>query len=522
MSQAAADFHADDADATVLERPLRLRAVDMAIGRDESGLLDTFLESKGPGEALRLWFGITLPVHDSLDKLRAALDRDIAAIDALLSDQVNAILHHKRFQSLEGSWRGVRTLVKQAQSAETVALRLLNLTWAELCRDQERAIEFDQSQLFNKVYSDEFGMPGGRPFGVLLCDYAVQHRPSKDRPTDDVSGLKGLAQVAAAAFAPAIVGAAPELFGLETFHELGLPLDLKSVLRQTEYQRWQRFQETEDSRFIGVALPRVLMREPYGDDPQARHGFRFREESLDGGHAGSQGGGLRLEDHCWGNAVYAFGTVLIRSFLQHGWFADIRGAQRDVVSGGLVTELVVPDFATDAARVAQKFSVEVSMSDQLERDLDELGFIPVSRCKDTPYLVFYGNQSVQRVGQYTNMTATANARLSAMLRYMFCVARFAHFLKVMVRDRVGAFVTPEQCERDLQSWLHGYCLGNDDASMDQKARYPLREGSIQVRSVPGKPGNYQCIIHLRPHFQLDQVFSTFKLVTELAQTGGAA
>ncbi|KAA0582626.1 type VI secretion system contractile sheath large subunit [Azospirillum sp. Sh1] len=516
MIEAAAEFHADDAEATVLERPLRLRAVDMAIGRDDPGLLDAFLAAKGPGEALRLWFGITLPVYDSLDTLRAALDRDIAAIDTLLSEQVNAILHHKRFQSLEASWRGVRTLVKQAQTAETVVLRLLNLTWAELCRDQERAIEFDQSQLFNKVYSDEFGMPGGRPFGVLLCDYAVQHRPTKERPTDDVSGLKGLAQVAAAAFAPAIVGAAPELFGLETFHELGLPLDLKSVLRQTEYQRWHRFQETEDSRFIGVALPRVLMREPYGDDPQARHGFRYREESLGGE------GGMRLEDHCWGNAVYAFGTVLIRSFLHHGWFADIRGAQRDVVGGGLVTELVVPDFATDATKVAQKFSVEVSISDQLERDLDDLGFIPVSRCKDTPYLVFYGNQSVQRVGQYTNMTATANARLSAMMRYMFCVARFAHFLKVMVRDRVGAFVTPEECERDLQSWLHGYCLGNDDASLDQKARYPLREGSIQVRAIPGKPGNYQCVIHLRPHFQLDQVFSTFKLVTELAQTGGAA
>ena len=199
MTEAAAEIHADDAEATVLERPLRLRAVDMALGRDDAGPLDAFLAADGPGEALRLWFGITLPVHDSLDKLRAALDRDIAAIDALLSEQVNAILHHKRFQSLEGSWRGVRALVKQSQNAETVVLRLLNLTWPELCRDQERAIEFDQSQLFNKVYSDEFGMPGGRPFGVLLCDYAVQHRPTKERPTDDVSGLKGLAQVAAAA-----------------------------------------------------------------------------------------------------------------------------------------------------------------------------------------------------------------------------------------------------------------------------------------------------------------------------------
>ncbi len=500
-----------DADATAIARPLRLRAVDMALDRDDPVPLGAFLAARDAGEALRLWFGAGLPVLDTLDRLRAALDRDIAAIDALLTAQVNAILHHRRFQALESSWRGVRSLARQAETAEAVLLRVLNVTWPEICRDQERAIEFDQSQLFNKVYSDEFGMPGGRPFGVLLCDYAVQHRPSKERPTDDVSGLKGLAQVAAAAFAPAIVGAAPELFGLETFHELGLPLDLKSVLRQTEYQRWQRFQDSEDSRFIGVALPRVLMREPYGDDPHARHGFRYREDT----------DGMRLEDHCWGNAVYAFGAVLIRSFAQHGWFADIRGAQRDQVGGGLVTDLVVPDFTTDAARVAQKFAVEVSISDQLERDLDDLGFIPVSRCKDTPYLVFYGNQSVQRVGTFTNSGATANARLSAMLRYMFCIARFAHFLKVMVRDRVGSFVTPEECERDLQTWLHGFCLGNDDASQDQKARYPLREGSVQVRAIPGKPGNYQCVIHLRPHFQLDQVFSTFKLVTELAQTGPA-
>lgn len=501
----------DDLDATVVTRPLRLRAVDMALDRDDPVPLDAFLGERSAAAALAAWFGPGLANLDTLDRLRAALDRDIAALDDLLTEQINAILHHRRFQALEASWRGVRSLVRQGETSEEVVIRLLNLTWPEICRDLERAIEFDQSQLFAKIYSEEFGMPGGRPFGVLLCDYAVQHRPSKDRPTDDVSGLKGLSQVAAAAFAPAVVGAAPELFGLETFRELGLPLDLKSVLREAEYQRWQRFQETEDSRFVGVVLPRILMREPYGDDPKAKHGFRYREDAA----------GMRLEDHCWGNAVYAFGTVLIRAYVQHRWFADIRGAQRDAVGGGLVTDLVVPDFDTDTSGVAQKFAVEVAISDMLEKDLDDLGFIPVNRCKDTPYLVFYGNQSVQRTGSYTTVAATANARLSSMLRYMFCVSRFAHYLKVQVRDRVGSFATPEDCERALQRWLHSYCLGNDDASQDQKARYPLREGSVQVRSVPGKPGSYQCVIHLRPHFQLDQVFSTFKLVTELAQSAAA-
>lgn len=491
------------------ERPLRARAIDMAVGFEDAGPLRAFLRETDIARALVDWFGADSPVlRLPADRICALLDRDIAEIDDLLTRQVNVILHHRRFQQIESSWRGVAFLVEQADGIEDAVIRILNATWPELCRDFERAIEFDQSTLFNRVYNEEFGMPGGLPYGVLICDYAVTHRPTRERPTDDVSCLQSLSQVAAAAFAPVIIGADPALFGLETFREMGLPVDMKAAFRQDEYIRWQKLQASEDARFLGVVVPRVLMRAPYSDVPENRFGFRYREDE----------DGLRLEDHCWGNAVYAFGSVVLRAYGQYGWFADIRGAQRDVLGGGLVDGLPVPEFATDSSGVAIKFPGEVAISDRLEKDLDDLGFVPLNRCKDTPYLVFYGNQSVQKSAQYDSVMATANARLSSMLRYMFCIARFAHYLKVQVRDRIGSFITPEKCETDLQRWLHGFCIGNDDASIQQKARYPLREANVTVKESPGKPGTFLCIIQLRPHFQLDQVFSSFKLVTELAQT----
>jgi type VI secretion system protein ImpD len=481
--------------------------VAAALGRADGGALGRFLAAADPGEGLKTWFGETLweILSRDRDALIAAVNRDIAEIDDLLSEQVDAILRRRRFQTLEASWRGLKYLVDQSAPHDDVIVRVLTSSWREVCRDFERAVEFDQSQLFHKVYSEEFGMPGGRPFGVLLCDYAVAHRPAPGRETDDVAGLRHLAQVAAAAFCPALIGADPALFGLETFHELCLPQNLQAVFQQDEYLRWRRLRELEDARFIGVTAPRVLMRGPYGDTPAARYGFRYREDA----------DGMELADYCWGNAVYAYGSVLIRAFAMSGWFADIRGSRRDEAGGGRVEGLPIPDFATDAPGAARKFAVEAVMSAHLEKELDDLGFVPVSRCKDTPYLAFYGNQSVQLVKSYNQPAAAANAKLSAMLRYMFCIGRFAHYIKVQVRDRIGAHQTAEHCEQMLNEWLMGYALGNDDASIDQKARYPLREASVQVREVPGKPGSFACVIYLKPHFQLDQVFSSFKLVTEL-------
>lgn len=489
--------------------PLRDRLVAMALGRRDAGPLGRFHRDCDPVRALAAWFGLDSPVlRSGAERIRAALIRDIAAIDDLLTDQVNAILHAPAFQRLEASWRGVDFLVRQADGLRAVDIRILNAGWPELCRDFERALEFDQSQLFNKVYTEEFGTPGGRPFGVLLCDYAVTHRPSEGHPTDDVAALRSLARVAAAAFAPAILGADPAMFGLKTFHELGLPIDLHTVFQNADYGRWRALRKAEDSRFLGIVLPRVLMRPPWPDDATARHGFRYCEDRH----------GLELEQHCWGNAVYAFGGVLVRSFHQYGWFADIRGARRDEVGGGLVDGVPVPWFGTDSPGVAIKSAVEVAVSAPLEEALDELGFVALNRCKETPHLVFYGNQSVQQAERYDNAAADTNSRLSSMLRYMFCVSRFAHYLKVQVRDRVGNFQTAEQCQDILQEWLNGFRLGNDDAPIHQKARHPLRDASVQVRPHPDKPGSFLCTMHLQPHFQLDLLSTGIRLVTELAKS----
>jgi len=482
--------------------PIREEVLAAASGSDADGTrLDRFLAERSWPHALRLWFGTLAAPYDRSRILRA-LDRDIAAIDRLLSDQVNAILHHPRLQRLEASWRGLRYLVDIADGVDGVKIRLLSATWAELCRDLERAIEFDQSQLFEKIYSEEFGMPGGEPFGVLIGDYEVQHRRGPDHPTDDVAALKALSNVAAAAFAPVILGCTPQMFGLDSFSELGLPLDLQATFRQREYDRWKGFQESEDARFVGLTVPRLLIRRPHRDDGSRVDGFRFREDVGEG--------------HLWCNAAYAFAAVLIQAFAASGWFADIRGARRDVLGGGIVVGLPVESFETDKPGIAIKYSTDVSISETREKELSDLGFIPLSKAANTEYSVFYGNQSAQLPRRYEDPVASVNARLSTMLQYIMCVSRFAHYIKVIGRDRIGSFTTPEACETFLQNWLHNYCTGNDDASPELKARYPLRAGNVRVREAPGRPGIYHCTVHLQPHFQLDQVLSAFKLVTELA------
>jgi type VI secretion system protein ImpD len=472
------------------------------------GTLEEFLAEEDWARALIRWFGGAPDVDR--DRLLAALDRAVAEIDASLARQVNAIIHHPRFQRLEASWRGVRYLVAVADEVENVLVRVLHANWHELCRDLERAIEFDQSQAFQKVYNDEFGMPGGRPYGILVGDYEVQHRITPDHRTDDVAALKAMSAVAAAAFAPFIVGIAPAMLGLDSFRELTLPIDLPGTFRTPEYIRWKSLQEAEDSRFLGLALPRILLRRPYADDGSRIDGFRFEED-----HDRTDERG-----HLWGSAGYAFASVVVRAFGRSGWFTDIRGARRDVEGGGLVVDLPVPCFETDRPGIATKYSTEVALSERQEKELADLGFIPLSKAKDTPYSVFYSNQSAQAHKKYETAAATVNARISAMLQYILCVSRFAHYLKVLARDKVGSFQTPEECEQFLRRWLQGYCNANDKAGPETLARYPLREGAVSVREPPGRPGIYQCTIHLRPHFQLDQVISEFKLVTELAPPAG--
>lgn len=470
--------------------------------------LDRFLAERSPAKALQCWLGLTPGAPFPFDKaeLLRRLEQDIAHLDALLGAQVDAILHHPRFQRLEASWRGLEYLTSQVESTDEVKVRVLNVSWNEVARDLEKAIEFDQSALFNKVYNEEFGSPGGEPFGALLGDYTVRHRPGPDHPTDDIAVLQGLSQVAAAAFAPFVASADPAFFGLNSFTELGRPFDLSGTFRQTEYLRWRSFRETEDARFVGLTLPRVLMRLPYEDDGSRTDNFRYAEEVE----------GPDNTRYLWGNAVYAFGAVLARAFRESGWLANIHGVQRGVESGGVVTGLPLHCFGTDAVGVAPKYATDVLITDHQEKELGELGFIPLCHCKDTEWSAFYGSASVQSPKQYDRTPATINARLSATLQYIFCASRFAHYLKVIGRDKVGTFQDPEECETYLHRWLLNYTTGAEDATLESKAKYPLREARVQVRELPGKPGCYLGVFHLRPHFQLDHVTSGIKLVTELA------
>jgi type VI secretion system ImpC/EvpB family protein len=471
--------------------------------------LERFLRESSPVRALCHWLGAAFPVAepDCRRCIANKLSQDIAQIDNLLDRQVNAILHHPRLQKLEASWRGLHYLVHQVPAdGQGIVIKLLNLPWAELVRDLDRAMEFDQSQLFRKVYEDQFGMAGGEPFGLLIGDYEIHLRPGPNHPTDDLAALGSIAAVAAAAFAPFVAAAHASLLDLTSFSGLERSLDLGRTFKQVEFLKWNSLRQGEDSRFVGLTLPRILMRLPYQDESGRVDGFRFHEDV----GAPDRGGYL------WGNAAYAFGAVVVRAFATSGWLAGIRGVRRGEDTGGVVSGLPVHSFGTDRVGLVPKTSSEVMITDMQDKELGDHGFLALCACPDTQLSAFYGCQSIQKPKVFDEQTATANARLSAAIHYMLCVSRFAHYLKVMARDKVGSFQAPADLEDYLRKWLTGYVNSNENAAWEVKARYPLRESRVQVREVPGRPGKYACEIHLRPHFQLDQMVSTVRLRTTLS------
>lgn len=472
--------------------------------------LEAFVGERSTAAALFDWFRLTGVPHyvASVDDLKQLVSRDIARIDEMLDAQTNAIVHAPRFQTLESSWRMLNFLVEQSSEAENVKIRVLNASWEDLSRDADRASEFDQSQLFRKIYTEEFDTPGGEPFGLLIGDYDVRHVPSAEHPVDDLSVLAAISRVAAAAFTPFVTAAHPALFGFDSFTQLESPINLERSFEQLEYLKWRKFREQEDSRFVGLALPRVLARLPYEDSTSRVDKFRFREDVAPPNRS----------RYLWGNAAYAFASVVVRAFSESGWLAEIRGVERGVEGGGLVTGLPVHSFSTDRRGVAVKSSTEVVITDQQENELGDLGFLPLCDCADTEYSAFYGCSSTQKPKRYDEQAATNNARISSMLQYMLCVSRFAHYVKVIVRDKIGTFAEASQCEDFLHRWLHRYVVADSEASPSIKAEYPLREAKVEVRERPGKPGTYQAVVHLRPHFQLEDLSTTFRLVTELSQT----
>lgn len=479
------------------------------LSSDEIPLADiySFLSENDDVEAFRRWVELSSPADTSRLEPCRWLAQQVAYIDELISEQIDAVLHNKRFQALEASWRGLWFLIDAVVNPENTKIRLLDVSWKDLARDMERAPDFDQSGLFHLIYNEEFGTPGGEPFSVLLGDYYVAHRPYEDHRIDDVFTLQGISRAAAAAFCPFVCSAAPQLFGLDDFDNLGLHINVDEIFRSHDYVRWRSMREHDDSRFLALTLPQVLMREPYRDNRRSRRGLRFNE-SVAGKHN---------RKYLWGNACFALGTVLIREFSEVGWFSHIRGVPRDHYGGGLVTQFPTPAYRTDSSRAMVKMSTSVTVTDQLERELSDYGMIALCHCFQTPYAVFNNCPSLQIPKVYAKKSATANARISSMLQQILCGSRVAQYIKVIVRDKVGSYTTAESCERFLQNWLDQYTTGRDDLSWEMMARYPLREARVVVDEDPAQPGYYSSLVHLKTHYSVDHLVSELRLTTSLSQ-----
>ena len=434
----------------------------------------------------------------ALDRdLGSALDARVAELDRLVSGQLNAILHHPEFQRLEGSWRGLKHLVDRSETGTTLRIRVLNVSKQELARDFKAAPDFDQSALFRQVYEAEYGTFGGAPYAALVGDFEFSRSP------EDFRLLEELAHVAAAAHAPFIASAAPQLFGLESFTEIARPRNLAKLFDTVDYARWKTLRDSEDARYLGLVLPRTLGRLPYGPDAEPVEAFEFRED-VDGGDHGK---------YLWTSAAYAYAARLTGAFARHGWLAAIRGAE----GGGLVEDLPAHCFRTDDGEIALKCPTEVAITDRNEKLLADLGFLSLVHCKNTDYAAFFSGASVQKPKVYQTDAANANARLSTQLPYIFAVSRIAHYLKAIMRDKIGSFATPQGVQDYLNTWLAQYVLLDDSASQEAKSRFPLREAHVDVVDVPGRPGCYRAAAFLRPHFQLDELTVSLRLVAELPQ-----
>jgi type VI secretion system protein ImpC len=419
----------------------------------------------------------------------------IAAIDSLLSRQVDEILHAEEFQKLEGSWRSLNQLVMGSETGETLKIRVLNVAKKDLLRDFQAAAEFTESGVWKKVYEYEFGLYGGDPFGALVGDYEF------GKGAQDVELLDQLSMVAAAAHAPLISAAAPQMFGMERFTQMPDPRDIAKIFDKNnpENTKWLSFRDSEDSRFVALTLPHTLRRLPYGEDNPIDE-FDY-QESIDGEH----------DNYLWGNAAYDMAGRLTDAFARHHWCVAIRGPE----GGGLVEDLPIHVFKSREGDVGSKCPTEVLIPDTREKELSDLGFIGLLNCKNTDYAAFFGGNSVQRAKKYDTAEATANAKLSSQLPYLMATSRIAHYLKAICRDKIGSFMSRSDCEKFLNRWIMNYVLNMDEASQEAKAARPLREARIDVIEDKARPGCYKAVAYLRPHFQLDELGVSLRLVADL-------
>src|SRR6516165_3326793 len=431
------------------------------------------------------------------DDALATIQSFIGELDRKLSEQINLIIHHEDFKKLEGTWRGLYHLINNTETDEMLKIRVMNISRQDLGKTLKKykGVAWDQSPLFKRIYEDEYGSPGGQPYGCLVGDYFFDHG------APDVEVLNGMAQIAAAAHAPFLSAAAPTVMNMDTWGELSDPRDLTKIFQTPEYAPWRSLRDSEDSRYVGLTMPRTLSRLPYGAKTSPVEDFDFEEDTEGADHS----------KYVWSNAAYAMGANINRAFKLYGWCARIRGSE----SGGMVESLPVHTFPTDDGGVDMKCPTEIAITDRREAELAKAGLMPLSHWKNTDYAVFVGAQSLQKATVYDDPDATANANLAARLPYLFATCRFAHYLKCLVRDKIGSFKERTDMERWLNKWIMNYVTADPNASEEVKSQYPLAAAEVLVEEVAGNPGNYTSKFFLRPHFQLEGLTVSLRLVTKL-------
>jgi type VI secretion system protein ImpC len=436
--------------------------------------------------------------------LVTTIEQAIAKIDQSLSKQLASVMHEESFKQLEGSWRGLDYLVKNTSTSGTMRIRMLQAGKRELYKEMDKAPDYDQSLLFKQIYDSEFGMAGGEPYGLLIGDYQFTNS------NEDMELIRKVSNVAAAAFCPFITAADSSLLGLNSWSELANPRDLEKVQTSQEFAKWRGFRETEDSRFVTMAMPRVLARLPYGAATRPAESFNYEETPTVKGKSTEK---MAHDDYCWMNAAYVLGQRITNAMTKYNWATAIRGAE----GGGKVENLPLHVFKSDEGDIDAQCPTEIGITDRREAELSKLGFLPLCHYKNTDYAVFFGAQTAQKPKKYDTPDASANAEISARLPYILATARFAHYLKVMARDKIGSFMEATDCEKWLNKWINQYVNANAAANHELKAKYPLAAASVTVAEVPGKPGSYNAVAYLRPWLQFEELTASMRLVAQIPQ-----
>jgi type VI secretion system protein ImpC len=486
-----------------------------AVVETSGSLLDQAIEATKQTESSRAAELLKTLTDEALNgtltwnkNLTVTFNEAIKKIDQLISDQLAEIMHAEPFQKLEGSWRGLNHLVMNSETSASLKIRMISLSKKELHKDLSKAVEFDQSQIFKKVYESEFGTPGGEPYGSLIGDYEFTNHP------EDIEILSNMSNVAASGFCPFIASSSPALFGFDDWRELSKPRDLNKVFESLEYTKWRSFRESDDSRFVTLTMPRVLARLPYGEATSPVEAFGFEEFDVD-----EKSGMSVAADHdnyCWMNAAYVMGTRLTEAYSKYGFCTAIRGAE----GGGRVDGLPAHVFQSDDGDPDLKCPTEIGITDRREAELGKLGFLPLCHYKNTDYAVFFGSQTTQKPRVYDSPEATANAAISSRLPYIMATSRFAHYLKVMARDKIGSFMEAEDVESWLNRWILGYVNASEGGGQEIRAKYPLADAKVQVKEIPGSPGAYNAVAWLRPWLQMEELTTSLRLVAKIPEIGG--